>query len=271
MAVCNKCEAEVEQPFWPEFVFNCMQVVRDIKMLFKSQHPVEKNSSEAYDLWAPGYDDQPGNLMLDLDRIIFNQLFTGIDVKNKSIADIGCGTGRHWNKILSKEPSRLAGFDVSREMLKKLKQKFPDAETLQIKDDLLSGIPDGSFNILISTLTIAHIKEMKVAINSWCRILKDNAEIIITDFHPQLLAHGGKRTFSNNGQLLSIKNYIHPVDEIKTFLYQNGFTVVIEKEKIINDSVKKYYVDQNALHVYNKFEGLPVIYGLHLKRSNANK
>ena len=62
----------------------------------------ERDVVEAYDLWSENYDMQPGNLMLDLDEILFSKLLTTLEIKNKDIADIGCGTGRHWTKILKK-------------------------------------------------------------------------------------------------------------------------------------------------------------------------
>lgn len=248
-----------------------MSVITSFKQILGKGRIVKKNSSDAYDLWADAYDDQPGNLMLDLDEIIFEKLFAGINVKGKMIADIGCGTGRHWQKILNKSPTRLVGFDVSAGMLSKLKQKFPGAETFLINNDAPSGIPDTAFDVIISTLTVAHISNIESALNTWCRILKNNAEVIITDFHPQLLAQGGKRTFNHDQHRISIKNYVHPVFKIKEFFYKNGFILVAEEERIIDDAVKKYYADQNALHVFNKFKGSPVIYGLHLKRSDADK
>jgi ubiquinone/menaquinone biosynthesis C-methylase UbiE len=58
------------------------------------------------------------------------------DVKDKKVADIGCGTGRHWHKIIQQQPLELAGFDVSAGMLSKLKLKFPQAETHLIVNDL---------------------------------------------------------------------------------------------------------------------------------------
>src|ERR1700739_4463189 len=73
----------------------------------------ESGVVEAYNLWALNYDVQPGNLMLDLDEILFSKLLAAIDIKNKAVADIGCGTGRHWDKILRGGPASLAGFDVS--------------------------------------------------------------------------------------------------------------------------------------------------------------
>ena len=80
----------------------------------------------AYDLWAVSYDSQPDNLMLALDEEVFYGLLNHININNKLIADVGCGTGRHWKKILDNEPKKLIGFDVSEEMLKMLQQKFPE-------------------------------------------------------------------------------------------------------------------------------------------------
>jgi ubiquinone/menaquinone biosynthesis C-methylase UbiE len=63
------------------------------KLSFLSSEMVPK---EAYDIWSESYDLQPGNLMLDLDERIFSGLIEHIDFYNKTVADIGCGTGRHW-------------------------------------------------------------------------------------------------------------------------------------------------------------------------------
>jgi len=160
-------------------------------------HPsaINKEAPEAYDLWASSYDDQPNNLMLAMDEELFTKLFGTIDIHDKSVADIGCGTGRHWNKILSKKPGKLTGYDVSQGMLNKLQAKYPDSEVKKINDNLFSDTPGQSFDLIISTLTIAHIADIEEAIRNWCRLLKPSSDIIITDFHPEALAFGGSRTF----------------------------------------------------------------------------
>lgn len=67
------------------------------KVTFSSEKPVV----EAYDIWSGSYDLQPGNLMLDLDEKIFTSLLKNIDLAEKEIADIGCGTGRHWKNSMN--------------------------------------------------------------------------------------------------------------------------------------------------------------------------
>ena len=81
-------------------------------------HVKDSSPEAAYNLWANSYDSQPDNLMLALDEEIFFNLLTDIDIKNNIIADIGCGTGRHWKKLLADNPKKITGFDVSEEMLK---------------------------------------------------------------------------------------------------------------------------------------------------------
>lgn len=228
----------------------------------------EKNSSDAYDLWSVNYDRQPGNLMLDLDEILFSKLLTAIDLENKNVADIGCGTGRHWDKILAKNPALLTGFDVSDGMLTRLKEKYPGAYAYKIRDDLFSAARNAPFDVILSTLTVAHIENLERALENWCNILKADAEIIITDFHPKMLAFGGKRTFKYQNRSLTVRNYVYPVETIKHVLRSNGFKIVREEEFKIDETSRSYYAEQNALPIYEQFKGFPVIYGIYSKRGD---
>lgn len=240
-----------------------------IKYHFLERAATEKDPAEAYDIWAENYDRQPGNLMLDLDELLFERLAYGELIENKAVADIGCGTGRHWGRIFQMQPLGLTGFDVSEGMLKKLKEKFPATNTHKITDDVFSEVESGSFDTILSTLTIAHIENLETALAAWSRMLKPVADIIITDFHPTLLAFGGKRTFSHHNKQIAVKNFVHPINGIKRHLAGCGFRVITEQEVTIDEQVKHYYAQQNALKTYEQFKDFPVIYGIHLKRANG--
>jgi ubiquinone/menaquinone biosynthesis C-methylase UbiE len=231
----------------------------------------EKQSVEAYDLWAQSYDVQPGNLMLDLDEEVFTDLLSSIDLTGKQVADIGCGTGRHWSKLFNGNPAGVTGFDVSAGMLKRLEQKFPGAKTNQITDNLFSDVKTATYDVIVSTLTVAHIEKIDEALQAWSRILKHDGDIIITDFHPNALAFGGKRTFQHNNSSISIQNFVHYVYDIEGILSRHGFRRVNKLEKKIDESVKHYYEAKNALPVYEKFKDARIIYGIHLTRSHDIK
>ena len=226
----------------------------------------EKPSAEAYDLWSEDYDMQPGNLMLDLDEQLFSGLLKHLDLKDKNIADIGCGTGRHWHKLLQQQPGRLTGFDVSSGMLNRLQEKFPEAYTCQITDNLFTTVADATYDVIVSTLTIAHIEDITAALTAWCRILKTQGDIIITDFHPEVLAQGGKRTFTHRKMPMAVQNFVHELSAIETILANHGWQVVNRQERIIDESVRHYYSAKHALPVYDRFKGARVIYGIHLRR-----
>ena len=229
----------------------------------------ELDPERAYEIWSADYDRQTGNLMLDLDEKIFSHLIENIDIRDKEVADIGCGTGRHWQKIYSKNPSNLIGFDVSASMLEKLKSKFPFARTQKTTDNRLASVANLSLDIIISTLTIAHIKNIEEAIASWSRVLKNGGDLIVTDFHPVLLANGGKRSFSHGGRSMSVKNYIHSIEKIRKAFYKAGFIVIREEEELVREEMRSYYEVKNALAVYERYKGMPVIYGLHLRKQSA--
>jgi len=226
----------------------------------------EKESAEAYDLWSSSYDSQPGNLMLDLDDILFSKLLLNTDLHDKAVADIGCGTGRHWRKIQERGLLSLTGFDVSEGMLRKLREKYPEAAVFRITDDKFEKRHKAAFDVILSTLTIAHVKEIEETLNAWCSLLKPHAEIIITDYHPKMLAFGGKRTFSHNHAQMAVRNYVYHISTMKDILHEHGFRVVTEDEFRIDETVKHYYTNRNALPLYEQFKGFPVIYGIYLKR-----
>jgi ubiquinone/menaquinone biosynthesis C-methylase UbiE len=242
--------------------------IRRLLQILRFNHS-EKAAEKAYDIWSPSYDLQPGNLMLHLDEMIFSKLIRNIDLRDKWVADIGCGTGRHWQKILEKQPARVLGFDVSPGMLHQLKLKFPSAQVHLTSDNLLKTVPDSFIDCLITTLTIAHIKNIDEAIASWSRILKDNGDLVITDFHPISLANGAKRSFHHAGKTVTVTNYIHPLEKIKKVFQEHNLYVLEQEERNVNEDVRTYYQNQNALAIYNRFIGIPIIYGLHLKKQRA--
>lgn len=246
-------------------------MIPTIKSLLKKLnfHSTEMVPRKAYDLWSESYDVQPGNLMLTLDEQIFSDLMKPMDLAGKTVADIGCGTGRHWQKIYAKDPALVMGFDISAGMLNQLSRKYPDAIIQRTDDNLLKTIADSSIDCLITTLTIAHIENIEEAISSWSRVLINGGDLIITDFHPDSLAQGGIRSFRHRGKSLSVTNYIHPLEKVKNIFLKYGLAVVRQKEIDVNEKLKHYYESQNALSVYHRFIGIPIIYGLHLNKVYA--
>jgi len=229
----------------------------------------ESEPAAAYDIWALSYDHQPDNLMLALDEALCGGLLARTFVTGRVIVDIGCGTGRHWKKLFARQPSRLIGYDVSAGMLDILRDKHPQAETYLLNDQHLPELAYASCDLVLSTLTVAHIPDLGAALTEWCRVLKPGGEMIITDYHPTALAKGGQRTFKEGDKVIAIKNHIYPVQQVLAMTKALGLEELSLTETRIDDTMRPYYEKQNALSVFHRFRGVPIIYGIHLKKTNA--
>ena len=258
-----------------------MPLLNLLRQYFRPSRLPESEPASAYDIWALNYDNQPDNLMLALDGQLFAELLTAAPVQGSSpvhsvpplsgrvIADIGCGTGRHWAKLYEQAPARLVGFDVSQGMLDILQQKYPQAETHLLKNNHLPELPSASCDLVLSTLTIAHIADIKEALTEWTRVVKPGGQLIITDYHPEALARGGQRTFRDNAKLIAIRNHVHPIHELKEIARELGLEIIQTIEKNIDESMRPYYEKQNAVAIFESFLGVPIIYGIQLKRSDV--
>lgn len=219
-----------------------------------------------YDLWSAQYDKEKGNLMVALDEIIFEELLCTIDLKNKHIADIGCGTGRHWHRLYARQPASVTGFDVSAGMLDQLKKKYRDARVLLIEEEQLTGVPANSIDLIISTLAFAHFKDAAKVWAEWDRVLNKGGEILLTDYHPEVLQQGGDISFKYKDLSLGIEHYIYPLTAVRLMAVSCNLEEIAFRERFIDESVRHYYESQNALAVYHKFKGMPIIYGIHFRK-----
>lgn len=239
------------------------------KLNYRPEHPMPAIDPEtAYDQWALSYDAQPGNLLLHLEAELFGKMMQKLSVTDKVMVDIGCGTGRHWPLLLNKKPASLTGFDLSEGMLSILIAKYPGAFTVKLDDEHLA-LPDASCDILLSTLALAHMPDVTTVFSEWTRVLRPGGEILLTDFHPLALQRGSERTFLHEGKKVSVKNHIHPLQQIRSLAAACGLHELNFSESCIDASVKNWYEKQGALAVYERSRDTPVVYGLHLKKKHA--
>ncbi|MBS1552157.1 MAG: class I SAM-dependent methyltransferase [Bacteroidetes bacterium] len=244
-----------------------MKYIDKIKNKFKKKKPVRKLSSrDAYRLWSSFYDDQPYNAVLFLEDKLFTEMISAINFKDKKILDIGCGTGRHWKELLSLHPSGLTGVDSSEEMLNKLLAKFPGSEVYVSDNHSLEFLKDSSFDIVISTLTIGHVREIEKYLNEWNKKLRSGGDIIITDFHPEAFSAGMKRSFSLENEVIEVENYLYDTGFLNNIFSVLKWEVISIYQKTIDNDVRHLFEKQNFTSAFRKYFGTPLITGIHLKK-----
>ncbi len=229
----------------------------------------DQDPGKAYNIWSRHYDDQEDNLVLALDNQLFRRLIINKQLAGLTIADIGCGTGRHWHALLDQNPKRLVGFDISTGMLAQLNKKFPGAETYVLKNAQLAILNNESCDLVVSTLAIAHMPDLKSVLQEWHRVLRPGGEMIITDFHPEALAKGNRRTYAHHGRWKAVKSFIYPIQLIKDLCSATGFETIEFREIRLNEEMRSFYEMKNAVPVFERYKGLAILYGIILKKSYA--
>jgi ubiquinone/menaquinone biosynthesis C-methylase UbiE len=152
-------------------------------------------------------------------------------------------------------------------MLRQLKAKYPRAETHLLNDAALSQLPTASCDLLLSTLTIAHIPDITAAFAEWARVLRPGGQLIITDYHPEALARGGQRTFRDKEQkTIAIRNHVYPLAQITDLAARLDLAALRVIERRIDASMRPWYEKQGALATFQRFLGVPIIYGMQFKR-----
>ena len=245
-----------------------MSILRKIKGKVRSLFRRKKTTepAAAYDIWASSYDRQKDNPIAYLNSLVFNDILDALDLEGKTIVDVGCGTGSNWDKILSKRPYKIIGYDVSSEMLGRLHQKYPQATTFLLHDNALNGSWDLSCDMVVSTLVVGYIKDLPAALAEWNRVLKRGGEIVITDFHPVALQGGGNRSFMHEEKVVYIKNYVHPLHKIKALANKMNWQEIDLIERKVDESIKFFFEEQHVLHVYEKEFGSPILYGWRFRK-----
>jgi ubiquinone/menaquinone biosynthesis C-methylase UbiE len=245
-----------------------MQFIRQIRSKLNRRERIvyqELDPPAAYDCWAGTYDAQPDNLLLAMETAIFRSLLRPSMMEGRVVVDIGCGTGRHWHWILEHRPREISGYDASAKMLEALDKKLPGHKTRRLEGPYVPA-RTGQAGLLISTLTLAHINDASTALSEWCRVLEPGGFMVLTDYHPDALTRGAARTFRDQGKTYAITSHAWSLVSILGELERHGMSLLEKQEKCIGPDVCEWYDRQGAMDVYERYLGMPVVYGLSLQK-----
>ena len=233
--------------------------------LLRGRRPRSLDAEAGYDIWSSTYDSEPDNLLVAMDDVIFPDLLDRVGVRGKVVVDVGCGTGRHWARLLAGHPARLLGFDVSPRMLAKLVGKYPDAVVERVSDHRLGALPSASCDLLVSTLALCHMPNAAAALAEWARVVRPGGDLIITDLHPRAAARSDC-TFRHQGRVESIALHVHSMASLVQAAAQHRLSIERLEERVVEASLKPLYEAHNARAAFARMEGVPLILGLHLKQ-----
>lgn len=151
---------------------------------------------EGYDQWASIYDTEDNALIKIETAEVARHMG---DVRGLSIADIGCGTGRHaiaW----AAAGAHVTALDFSAGMLDRARIKAADRTTNGGASGRLDfhvhdlttplPLPDRSFDRVTCCLVLEHIPDITALFREMGRISRQNGFILATELHPAMGLRG---------------------------------------------------------------------------------
>lgn len=123
--------------------------------------------------FAPRWDNEP---IADIE--IINTILGNADVKeNVNMLDIGCGTGVMFPFYMERNVKSITAVDLSPEMVKIAKSKFPQAEI--ICGDAENITFDRQFDVVMIYNAFPHFPNTEKIIENLSKAVKDNGRISI--------------------------------------------------------------------------------------------
>lgn len=95
------------------------------------------------------------------------------------VLEVGCGEGRGVELIMPQAKS-FTGIDKITEVVKHLKQKYPQGDFRQMHIPPFKGLPDNAYDVVISFQVIEHIKNDLEYLKEIFRVLKPGGKVLIT-------------------------------------------------------------------------------------------
>ena len=166
---------------------------------------------EAYARWASTFDCESSAIVALETRCLIPRM---PEVTGKRFVDIGCGTGR-WLRWSMERGARATGVDLSMPMLREAVRKREIAGCVVGGDGLRAPFRTGCADVVVSTLALGHMQPVGAAMAELARLAAPGAHVLVTDFHPDALRRGWKRTFHSDGETIEIDSQPYSMAELR--------------------------------------------------------
>jgi SAM-dependent methyltransferase len=154
----------------------------------------EAEPRAGYRAWSESY-DRPGNPIVDLEQ---PAVWSVVDRLPPGRAlDAACGTGRHARHLVELGHD-VVGLDLTPEMLARAAASVPEASFVEA-DLRRIPEPDGSFELVVCGLALAHLAELEPGVAELARVLRPGGRLVVSVLHPFQAHLGWQAQFPDPG------------------------------------------------------------------------
>ncbi len=179
---------------------------------------------QAYNLWADQYDTN-SNKTRDLEAIALRK--TLADIPFRQCLEIGCGTGKNTEWLLSKAREVLA-VDLSEEMLARAKEKINAAHVRFIQADITHRwtFADKPFDLISFSLVLEHIGDLDAIFKKASEAITPTGIVYIGELHPFKQYTGTKARFDTGDGQQIVTCFDHHMSDFISAAKNNDFDLM---------------------------------------------
>jgi ubiquinone/menaquinone biosynthesis C-methylase UbiE len=196
----------------------------------------EVSVQEGYARWAAQYDQEYNALVVVEEQLTLPLLAT---ISRNQVLDIGTGTGRYAIR-LAKQGAQVVALDQSEAMLSVARQAAVEAGVqVQFRQHSLGlDLPSepNRFDLVLATLVFCHVENLAGVAHEAYRVLCPGGHIVVTDFHPAVIAAGWRTQFTNTDGTYLIPTVEHTRDHYLTALCDAGFRIQTVQEALVRNA-----------------------------------
>jgi malonyl-CoA O-methyltransferase len=175
--------------------------------------PLILEPEAAYALWAASYPAHAHNPVMQAEERAMLALLP-TDLREHTVLDAGCGSGRYLRHAARRGAMRLTGVDLSVPMLDRAYDELADLR-LEVELSLLRGslvelpVDDAWADFTVSGLVLGHIEDLPRALAELRRATRPGGTLLCSDFHPTGHALGWLRDFKAGGERYAARHTPH--------------------------------------------------------------
>jgi malonyl-CoA O-methyltransferase len=198
---------------------------------------------EAYDLWAEVY-DRDGNPLIALEERHIGTLIG--EVAGLSIADVGCGTGRHAIRLAT-AGARVTALDFSPGMLAVARAKRGAERVRFLRQDITTRLPfeDGAIDRVMCCLVLEHGADLTGLCLELTRVCapRERGAIVISAMHPAMAERGVQARFYDprTGERTEPASRSYAIGDYVRAAREAGLTLERLEEHAVDESLAAAY------------------------------
>lgn len=232
----------------------------------ESSEPRVVSAADGYEWWAPSYDHVPNPLLAREERHL-SPLLT--DVRNKSVLDLACGTGRWLDRLVSQGCGSGVGIDFSSAMLRVAGQKDSIKGRLARADCENLPVASVVFDLAICSFTVGHIGDLEFMVRELGRVTKKGADVFVSDLHSDAYARGWRVGFRAGNSAIQIEMRPRAAQEIVDAFRSNGFQCLTNESLWLGEPERSFFVQAGKSHSFAEACMLPAVLVCHFQRTGS--